>query len=177
MSKHSSEKLDYLEQHEKRQHPRFRSTAFLGTPIHLTPLPPFFGVPIEGQVIDLSGGGMAVLLGEALPAETKMSMELKFPSGLILACHVVARRTSACTGGFLTGIQFLDLPEKMVIQIDHMARDYNECDIRIENQVMPVCQTDCSFFSVCEKFQKRALVRSLDTTLQMKLKIVPEEPS
>src|SRR5882672_7919378 len=112
----AKDNLDYLLQTERRKYQRFSSTAFLGTPLHLTPVPPFFGSPIDGQVIDLSGGGMAVLIREVLPAKTKLFMELKFPGGMILSCTVSIRRTAACTGGYLTGIEFLDMPEAMVAQ-------------------------------------------------------------
>jgi len=156
---------------DKRRHKRFRSTAFLGTPLLLTPLPPFFGLPLEGQVIDLSGGGMAVLINKELPANTKMHMELKFPKGAVLACHVMVRRTSGCTGGYLTGIEFLDLPEPMISQIDKMAQDYNACDDRIEREETPVCRPECNFFSVCDKSQKKAMDRNEDISILMKLRL------
>jgi len=165
----SSDKIDFLHQDERREHARFQSNAFLGVPLFLTPLPPFFGSPIDGQVIDLSGGGMAVLIKEMLPIQTRMSMELKFPSGMILSCLVIARRTSACTGGFLTGLQFLDLPTDLVSKIDQMAQDYNECDKRIEINETPICINECAFFSICDKPQKRAMVRN--NALEMILKI------
>ncbi len=174
----SDDNLDYLMQSERRKYQRFSSTAFLGTPLHLTPVPPFFGSPIDGQVIDLSGGGMAVLIREAIPSKTKLFMELKFPSGAVLACHVAICRTAKSAGGFLTGIQFLDMPDAMAGQIDRMAQDYNDCDGRIAANAPEICRADCSFLSICEKPQKRAFLRNADNALHMKLKTVdPPEKS
>lgn len=171
MRPHKDDQLDFLTDAEKRKYPRFRSTAFLGTPLLLKAVPPFFGQPIEGQVIDLSGGGMAILIREALPANAKMSMELTFPNKSMLACLVIVRRTTTCTGGFLTGIEFLGMPEPMVAQIDRMAHDYNACDARImDKEETEICQSDCSFMSICDKPQKLKTNQNLKKSIEMQLK-------
>jgi hypothetical protein len=160
---------------EKRKFERFRSTAFLGTPLTLKPLPPLFREPIEGQVIDLSGGGMAILISESLPASTTMQMELIFPNKVTLGCLVVVRRTSGCTGGYLTGIEFLDMPEGMIAKIDRMAHDYNACDGRIANQDEEedeICQPECSFMSVCDKPQK---LKTPPASRSIKMQLKPLE--
>lgn len=171
MRPRKDEKIDYLSEAEKRKFQRFRSTAFLGTPLLLKAVPPFFGEPIEGQVVDLSGGGMAILIKDALPANTKMKMELTFPNKIKLGCLVMVRRTSSCLGGYLTGIEFLDMPDEMINKIDRMANDCNACDARIlDKEETEICQLECSFMSICDKHQKLKPELTLNHAIEMQLK-------
>ncbi|MCB4755921.1 MAG: PilZ domain-containing protein [Elusimicrobia bacterium] len=162
------DKLDFLS--DSRRHPRFKSTAFRGVPVHLKPLPPYFGTPTEGHLVDLSAGGMAVLMGERIPTDTNLQMELTFPDHSVLGCKVRIRRAVPQKDLTLIGIEFLDLPDYMQAKITRMTKDFLDCDIRIKARVKDICQLDCAFFNICDKREKVRLTKKLDTALKMKLK-------
>lgn len=157
---------------DRRKHRRFQSTAFLGVPLHLTPLPPFFGQPIDGQVMNLSAGGMSILIGETLPKQAKLFMELTFPNKKVFASTIIVRNVVRSKAGYLVGIEFLDLPQTLIYLFDQMAVDYSDCDDRITHNDSEICRSICSFIEVCDKPQKKVGLKPTDAMIQMKLSTI-----
>jgi len=167
----SDETLDFiLEPDDRRKYPRFKSMAFLGLGVNLTPLPPYFGSDIQGILIDLSAGGMAIHLTEVIPEGTKLKIEITFPDHSHMECNVNICRVVKREGGNLIGIQFLDLPDFMKDKIYNMSKDFLNCEGRIQSRADEVCKADCSFFNMCDKPQKVGLVSDMETALQIKFK-------
>ncbi len=161
------DKLDFLM--DQRRFPRFQSSAFQGVPVRLKPLPPFFGEPTQGKLLDLSAGGMAILIEETIPKDAKLKLELTFPDHSILESNIRVCYSKAEKKEFLIGLEFLDIPDFMRNKISRMSEDFLGCENRIKKNAINICQLDCAFFSICDKHQKTKLEKELDITLQMKL--------
>jgi len=161
------DKLDFLE--DQRRYPRFKSSAFLGVPVQVKPLPPFFGNPTKGQLVDLSAGGMAVLIEEMIPKDTKLQLELTFPDHSVLESKVRICYAVGKEGGFLIGLEFKEIPDFMREKISRMTGDFLDCEKRIRLEEKKLCRLECAFFNICDKPQKTKMQKELDTTLHMKL--------
>lgn len=151
----SNEDFDFVVQQEMRKHRRVGSNAFEGIPVVLTPAPPFFGEPVDGKMVDLSGGGLAVLLKEAVPVKTKLKLWMVVTGREAITCTVSVRRVSAKGGAYLTGLQFLDLNEVVAADLAKLSGDYDACEERIREEQTPVCVPTCAFLTLCDKPQKQ----------------------
>ncbi len=139
---------------ERRKHPRFSATAFLNRPVLLAPLPPYFGYTVEGRLVDLSAGGMAIFIDELIPPESDFQLEITFPDHTVIATAVRVRYTSKKGSGYLHGIEFLALAPEMAVKITQMSADYIDCEQRIAARDENPCRADCAFFAMCRKRQK-----------------------
>lgn len=139
----------------RRRYKRFSATAFLNVPVDITPFPPFFGSSIKGKVIDLSAGGMAILIKEAIPMDRKLFLTLRFPDDTRLSCAVQVRYVMPREKRYLHGIEFLDLAPDMMQKIDRMSNNYIDCEYRIQAKAVKICTATCSFYSMCTKPQKK----------------------
>jgi c-di-GMP-binding flagellar brake protein YcgR len=147
---------------ERRKHARFTATAFINRPVYLTPLPPYFGHPVKGKLIDLSAGGMAILINEMIPQETLLNLKITFPDHSAIDSIVKVRRVAERGRSHLHGIEFLTLPVEMAEKIQRMSSDYINCETRIQQGLKEVCQTDCAFFTMCGKKEKLNPVVNVD---------------
>src|SRR4051812_43514428 len=91
---------------ERRKYTRFSATAFLNRPISLSPMPPFIGKSIRGKLIDLSAGGLALLIPQIIPLGTKVNMKLTFPDQTLLECKAEIRHMLPRERNYLHGLQF-----------------------------------------------------------------------
>jgi PilZ domain len=160
----------------KRKYKRFSATAFLNKPVNLQPLPPFFGDPIKGHMIDLSAGGMAILMNEIIPQKTKLSIGITFPNQTPLQCKAEVKRVVPRGKKYLIGFEFLNLPTEWVDKIERMSTDYIDCESRIQKGETEVCETNCSFFSMCNKVQRREPLVEVDVALEMAFKMLDQFP-
>jgi hypothetical protein len=158
---------------ERRKHTRFSATAFLNKPVYLTPLPPYFGHPVKGKLIDLSAGGMAILINEMIPQETMLNLKITFPDHSVIDSIVKVRRVAERGRSHLHGIEFLTLGAEMAEKIEKMSSDYINCETRIRSGQKEVCRTDCSFFTMCGKKEKLNPVVNVDA-LALSFEPVPD---
>ncbi len=149
-----NEDFDFLSNQEQRRHRRVQSSAFGGISVTLKPAPPFFGDAMDGTLMDLSGGGLAVVVKEAVPVKTRLQLTIKFPFRAPVTCNVSVRRSSRIENGHRLGLQFLDLSDPTANELIRMSADYDACDGRIRQETTPVCERTCAFFRYCEKPQK-----------------------
>jgi hypothetical protein len=150
---------------DRRKHKRFSATAFLHTPVYLSPLPPYFGHPVKGKLIDLSAGGLSVLIGEIIPQETFLSLILTFPDNSKIESIIKVRHAVPRGKGYLHGIEFLNPPAYMVEKIDKMSSDYIDCENRIQAAASEVCRMNCAFFTMCNKPQRTELLTNINDGL------------
>lgn len=106
---------------ERRQHQRFSATAFLNTPVHMTPLLPYWGDPCDGLLLDLSAGGVSILIDQMIPQGTNLNMELVFPDKSLLKTVIEVNHVLARGDKYLHGIQFLVIEPEMVERIENMS--------------------------------------------------------
>lgn len=139
---------------ERRKHQRFSATAFLNRPVSLTPLLPFFGSPLEGKLIDMSAGGLAVAIRQVIPEKTELALTIQFPDGTTLESIVEVVHAIPRGHYYLHGFKFLTLAQEKAEWIDKMSTDYLSCEARIQSKAKDVCQRECAFFKMCTKREK-----------------------
>lgn len=158
-------------QPQRRKHPRIQAaTAFLNTTVHVAPITPYFGHATTGKLIDLSAGGMAILLNELIPQGTKLSLQLKFPDQSELQTVAQIKHVQPRNKAYLHGVEFLGLPAFMAQKIETMSIDFIDCEGRIEQNEKDICRINCRFYSMCKKPQKLEPVFNADVALELAFK-------
>jgi len=158
---------------ERRKHHRFSATAFLNRPVTLTPIPPFIGKPVKGRLIDLSAGGLALLIGQIIPQETKLKLTLTFPDHSRLEAVTEVKHMVPRERHYLIGLEFLTIDPAWVARIDKMSADYIDCEQRINgNSMSPCIGADCAFFTMCSKPERTNLLVNLDEGLLLDFELL-----
>lgn len=157
-------------QKERRNHKRFSATAFLNMPVHLSPLPPYFGHTLKGRLIDLSAGGIAISIDELIPQGTFLNLKITFPDHSVIESVVSAKHVLPRGRHFLHGFEFLTVPSAIAERIEQMSTDYINCESRIQNNMEDICRTDCAFFKMCNKKEKMDPVVDMDRTIDLAFK-------
>jgi hypothetical protein len=140
---------------ERRKHTRFSATAFLNRPVALTPMPPYIGKNIRGKLIDLSAGGLALLIPQIIPLGTKIHIKLTFPDQTLLECDGDIRHMSPRDRNYLHGLQFDAVDADIAARIERMSADYIDCEQRIANNFLTPCVgQQCAFFTMCTKAER-----------------------
>ena len=152
---------EVTEQPERRKDRRFSDIRLLYLPLRLTPLPPFHGTPLQGNLINLSSGGMAFQAGEMMRLATRFTLQLSFPDRSVLEADVEIKRIVPKGKYFWVGLQFLNLPEYMERKVKQMSWDYLGCERRIQEDMDEVCRINCAFYAMCNKKQKWDFERHL----------------
>jgi c-di-GMP-binding flagellar brake protein YcgR len=140
---------------ERRKHARFSATAFLNRPVLMMPMPPYIGKQIRGKLIDLSAGGLALLIPQIIPLGTKLHMKLTFPDQTLLACNAEIRHMLPRERNYLHGLQFEGVASDVAERIEKMSADYIDCEQRIMNNNIAACiGRECAFFTMCTKQER-----------------------
>jgi len=160
---------------ERRRTKRIAATAFLNRSVEVAPLPPFFGRKTKGKLIDLSSGGMAILIGDLIPQESMLRLRMTFPDHTIF--EAVARVVRSVPKGrdFLHGLEFLSVAGDMERRIERMSADFIDCESRIRSGETPACRAECAFFPMCHKPEKLAPPELAPIALQ--LETVAQKPA
>ena len=156
--------------HERRKHKRFSATAFLNLPVVLSPLPPYFDHAVKGKLIDLSAGGICLVMNELIPQGTFFNLNLKFPDHTILQTIVNAKHVMPRGKNFMHGFEFVTLSPLIAEKISNMSSDYIDCEARIQSEAKDPCRSNCAFFAMCTKPEKINLITEVDATLNLALK-------
>jgi hypothetical protein len=154
----------------RRRHKRFSATAFLNRPILLLPLPPYFGHAVKGKLIDLSAGGMAILIDEMIPMGTNLSLMATFPDGFKIECAVQVKHQIPREEKYIHGFEFLNLAPVTMEKIEKMSSDYIDCESRIAAHAQEICRTHCAFFTMCNKPEKLDLTFEPSKVLELQFK-------
>ncbi len=151
---------------ERRKHPRLSATAFLNRPITLVPIKPFVGRAIKGKLIDLSAGGMAMLISQIIPQGTKLQLTVTFPDRSILKTDIEIVHVMPRDRHYVHGVQFLSLDPMWIDRLTKMSADFIDCEQRIQrNDLNPCTGTSCAFFTMCNKPQRTDLLVGIDDGL------------
>jgi len=161
----------------KRKFTRFSATAFLNMPIVLDPLPPFFGDKVKGRLIDMSAGGMSLIISELIPLKSKLHLVMRFPDKTTMKCNIEVRHAQPRDRDFLHGFKFLNLPYYIGNKIDTMSNDYIDCETRIQKKESEICISKCTFYNMCTKSQrKEPVLFDVDMALELAFKTLADSP-
>jgi len=106
-----------------RQHHRFSSPDLLKTKVTLSPLPPLQGPSLEGKLIDISAGGMALLMHQSIPNGTFLALKAQFTDQAEVETVVQIRHSIKKGKEYLCGFQFVSIPSYISDKLDQLAKD------------------------------------------------------
>lgn len=158
---------------ERRKHRRFAATAFLNRPVTLTPVAPFFGKAIKGKLIDLSAGGLSMLIQQIIPQGTRLHLTITFPDHSHMESDIEVVRTMPRDRNYVIGLEFLNLDLSWVERIETMSAQYIECEQRIQaTELTPCIGKACTLFDMCNKSERTNLLINVDEELLLNMAVL-----
>ncbi len=131
---------------------------------------------MDGRLIDLSSGGMALALETTIPEGTNLHIEMTFPDRSKIDCDGQIRHMVEFNGRYLHGFEFMNLPAAVGERIERMSADYIDCETRIVNQATEVCRSECAFFNLCTKEERVSPLVESEVILELALRALDDSP-
>jgi hypothetical protein len=127
-------------------------------PVQVFPVLPFVGPTVEGALVNLSSGGMALLIANEagtarLARGTRLRVHFRLPGLPLTQCKgtVTHAAPSAGNGWLRLGVKFMQFPASLNDRIQRMLIDDAACDARMADAAEPRCDLACAFHSLCSK--------------------------
>jgi c-di-GMP-binding flagellar brake protein YcgR len=145
-----------MSQDNRRHDGRIRIDPVVRVPVHVRPVIPFIGQPVEAGPMDISQGGMAVRLRrehcrDLIPG-SKIKVHFRLPGMPLQECKALVRHNLAISESqSVLGILFLDLPVAIAKEINQMVMDDEACEQRATATKSPWCDPTCAFHYLCRK--------------------------
>jgi hypothetical protein len=122
------------------------------------PVLPFVGPTIEGALVNLSAGGMALLLdtdarAARLVKGARLRVHFRLPGLPLTECKalITHARPDRASGWMRLGLRFISAPARLADRINKMVTDDETCDARVRDNGDTRCDLACSFHSLCHK--------------------------
>jgi hypothetical protein len=141
---------------DRRQLKRLRVDRALRVKVQLFPVMPFIGESIEAGLINLSEGGLGlVILSSERHAQIKKGEKYKIhfrlPGQPMRECAGTVQRLSQLNDArHFVGIKFSKIPQNLKKLFALMVEENDQCDYRIRES-RPFCDPACSYRSLCRK--------------------------
>ena len=106
----------------------------------------------QGLIINLSSGGLLVLMYEDLPVGTQVCLVFDYPpleTDTIFGEVVRSTKTKALVREI--AIKFTNISTIDAKKINRVAIDYTDCENKITLGALDVCRKECSYYNFCEK--------------------------
>jgi c-di-GMP-binding flagellar brake protein YcgR len=145
----------------RRQHARLRIHRSIAVPIHIFPVLPFLGESVDATLLNISSGGMALVADfskskQKMPKGTKIKVHFRLPGQPLCECTAkITHNINVGGADAFLGISFVKAPPSLIKSITQMCRDNDRCDERIRTLPKPLCESACSFYSLCHKPLRR----------------------
>jgi hypothetical protein len=148
--------METKQQEDRRKFPRFSDRILAGATVNLAPCPPLFGEAASGYLIDLSAGGMAILISDLIPKNIFLKMTMTLPDGFRIESVVTVRRIikQGHHNDFLHGMEFLNPSPEMITRIEMMAKDILACNQRTKEGSREICVSNCALTQICKRPQR-----------------------
>ncbi len=159
------EEMEEVPSDERRKYRRFTDRSLAGVQIKITPCPPLYGEPASGILIDLSAGGMAIIMPDILPRNVFLKLKLVLPTGFLIESVVKVKHVlrEGDNGDFLHGFEFLNPSPEMIEGIEKLADDILGCNDRFKAKAEKICLSECSLFSICRRPQRQQVAEAKKT--------------
>lgn len=138
-----------------RQFERFTLPELMKMSVTISPLSPSSAEPVEGKLLNISLGGMALLLPVKLPELTYWALRIGLGDHSEVETLVQIRHSIPQQDQFVHGFQFVSIPSFLGERVEIFARDFASCEERIKISSPDVCQPTCSMLDTCTKPQRR----------------------
>ena len=106
----------------------------------------------RGLIINLSSGGLLLLMYADLPVGTQVCLLFDYPpleTDSIFGEVIRSTKTKALVREI--AIKFTTISNIDAKKINKLAIDYNDCEKKIILGVLDVCSKECSYYNFCEK--------------------------
>jgi len=140
---------------DRRQHKRLPLMLSVATPIRIEMHSENFDGMLPGILVNLSAGGMAIIVFRHLPEETEIRFSLEF-MGIKrdMTGHIV-REEKKFSDTYMVGIKFDRVSKKLKEVVESMADDHDICQIRYVMKPSTACFPECSFKPLCARRIKK----------------------
>jgi hypothetical protein len=145
---------------DRRLSRRLKIDRSVRVPVQLASLIPFIGNFVEAGLINISEGGMALVLRMEEPSPQKMArgqnikVHFHLPGRPLQECQAQVRhRFHYADGRIALGIRFTRIGQSLVKDLRRMAEDFENCERRIDaaGDGHPWCDVLCAFHPLCRK--------------------------
>ncbi len=139
-----------MQQQDKRRHSRLPVLHEMDEPIHIA----FNNEHVPGILVDLSGGGMALLTFASAPVGTAISLIIDVPG--LKTKPLLGKVVWTLSKGDMwrIGIVFTAIDPIDFRHINRLAFDCTDCDTKLALGVTDICFEKCSYFTLCSKSVK-----------------------
>jgi hypothetical protein len=151
MNKTEKQFVKKIDFHERRKHRRVRLSPLIIEPVQIR-VPNVKGHQLLPAIIsDLSAGGMAMLTYVKIPTDTHIAVDFNL-KGLKLGNvkgKILQVRSHYNTHVVI--IKFDKLQRGVQNHIEHIAMDYEDCEIKWTRGDKNICYKSCEYYAFCSK--------------------------
>ncbi len=140
---------------DRRIHKRLPLTLSIAQPIKLDIKSNQHENIIPGIIVNISAGGMALIMFNKVPEESNIEFDLEFMGINEHLTGKVVREEEKFGKTYIVAIEFNKVLNKLKVIIEAMAEDFDICELRYLMQGEDACFPKCSFYSLCAKRIKK----------------------
>ncbi len=140
---------------ERRQYKRLPMTLSIAKPMEIEMSTDQYERDIPGILVNLSAGGMALIVFHKLPLESRVNFDLNFMGIKRSISGTIVRKESKFKDTYMVGVKFDKTSKKLGELVEKMAEDHDICDVRYLIMQDKACFPGCSFRPLCGKRIKK----------------------
>ncbi|MFW6172298.1 MAG: PilZ domain-containing protein [Elusimicrobiota bacterium] len=140
---------------DRRRHRRVPLTLSIAEPINIELSTDTYEGSIPGLLVNLSAGGMALIVFHELPKDSTIEFRLNFLDVDEDMRGKIKYEKKKFEDTYLVGVEFEKVNKKLKKVLEDMAEDHDICDIRYIIDPENACFPDCSYRPVCGKRIKK----------------------
>lgn len=140
---------------ERRQHKRLPMTLSIAKPMEIEMSTDQYEGDIPGILVNLSAGGMALIVFHELPLKSRVNFDLDFMGVQKSVSGTIVREESKFKDTYMVGVEFDEVSGQLGDLVEKMAEDHDICDVRFLVMEDKACFPECSFRPLCGKRIKK----------------------
>ncbi|MEA3505933.1 MAG: PilZ domain-containing protein [Elusimicrobiota bacterium] len=140
---------------ERRQHKRLPMTLSIAKPMEIKMATDQYEGDIPGILVNLSAGGMALIVFHELPLESRVNFDLNFMGIKKSISGTIVREETKFKDTYMVGVKFDEVSNTLRKLVENMAEDHDICDVRFLIMEDKACFPECSFRPLCGKRIKK----------------------
>ncbi|MBN2408073.1 MAG: PilZ domain-containing protein [Elusimicrobia bacterium] len=140
---------------ERRQSKRIPLGLSVAEPIRLELSTPKYEGAIPGVLVNISSGGIALLIFHEIPLGHEIEFGLGFLGLEEKVTGKVVREDKRHNETFIVGVEFTRRSPELKDMLEKMAEDNDICEFRVLTDIKNACFPECSFSKLCAKRIKK----------------------
>jgi c-di-GMP-binding flagellar brake protein YcgR len=140
---------------DRRKHKRLPMTLSIAKPMEIEMSTDLYEGDIPGLLVNLSGGGLALIVFHELPLKSRINFDLDFMGIKKTVNGTIVREESKFKDTYMVGVEFDEISDKLGELVEKMAEDHDICDVRFLVMKEKACFPKCSFRPLCGKRIKK----------------------